>query len=106
MNINRRSFFGLVAGFAVAPRATWRDLWRPADLIYQAPTAAVFFAHDPFQPIPPHSGVMKCVIGEWADYYSEHDGMIETGPGCSTRLADRIAALPDGDPRKIEMRRS
>lgn len=46
---------------------------------------------------------ITAVIGEYADYYCEHDGMIEVGPGCYERLKARIDALPDGDPRKIEL---
>lgn len=105
MNIGRRGFFGLIAGFLAAPRANWKDLWRPADFISPPPAgAAVSFTRDPQQPLPLHSGVLKCVIGQYADYYSEHDGMIETGPGCFDRLADHIEELSGGDPRKIQMR--
>lgn len=105
MNIGRRGFLGLLAGFLVAPRAKisdWTRYWRPGNLIYRAPTQAAYFVLDPSQPLPPHSGVIKAVIGQYADYYSEHDGMIEAGPGCSERLAARIAALPPGDPGKME----
>ena len=45
----------------------------------------------------------EIVIGQWADYYAEHDGMIEKGPGCSERLQTRIDALPDGHPSKIQL---
>lgn len=43
------------------------------------------------------------VIGQYADYYSEHDGMVEMGPGCSERLHARIDALPDGHPSKVQL---
>ena len=44
------------------------------------------------------------VIGQYADYHAEHDGMIESGPGCSERLQARIDALPEGHPSKTELR--
>ena len=48
--------------------------------------------------------VANLIIGEYADYYAEHNGMIELGPGCTERLQARIDALPDGHPSKIELR--
>lgn len=64
-----------------------------------------FFTHNISQPIPPHAGEVKCVIGQYADYYIEHDGMVEHGPGCLERMQRRIDALPDGDdPRKMELK--
>lgn len=48
--------------------------------------------------------IADLIIGEYADYYAEHDGMIELGPGCTERLQARIDALPDGHPSKIELR--
>lgn len=35
-------------------------------------------------------GYNAIVIGAYADYYAEHDGMVEIGPGCSERLQARI----------------
>ena len=45
----------------------------------------------------------KITIGQYADYYSEWDGMIEMGPGCLERLQDRIDALPEGHPSKVKL---
>jgi len=45
---------------------------------------------------------VMAVVGEYADYYAELDGMVEKGPGCSERLQARIDALPEGHPSKIE----
>jgi hypothetical protein len=46
--------------------------------------------------------IVIAVIGSYADYYVEHDGMVEIGPGCSERMQARLDALPDGDPRKVD----
>ena len=48
--------------------------------------------------------VANLIIGEYADYYAEHNGMIELGPGCTERLQARIDSLPEGHPSKIELR--
>jgi hypothetical protein len=102
----RRGFFGLLAGFAMAPRATWRDLWPPADLSFRNFHLPTELAKTAFcRPLPegtPQPIHLVAVIGQWADYYAEHDGMIETGPGCRERLDARIAALPPGDPGKVD----
>jgi hypothetical protein len=45
----------------------------------------------------------KVVIGEYADYYIEWDGMVESGPGCMERMQARIDALPDGHPSKVRL---
>jgi hypothetical protein len=45
----------------------------------------------------------KIVIGEYADYYSEWDGMVETGPGCMERMQARIDDLPEGHPSKVQL---
>ena len=47
--------------------------------------------------------LVKCVIGQYSDYYTEWDGMVEIGPGCLERLQARIDALPDGHPSKAEL---
>ena len=45
----------------------------------------------------------KIVIGSYADYYSEWDGMVEKGPGCLERLQARIDSLPNGHHRKVKL---
>ena len=47
--------------------------------------------------------IKKVVIGHWADYYIEWDGMVEKGPGCMERMQARIDALPDGPPSKVQL---
>ena len=47
--------------------------------------------------------VKKVTIGQYADYYSEWDGMVESGPGCLERLQARIDALPDGHRSKVQL---
>lgn len=109
MKIGRRGFFGLVGGAIAGALMPWRKEtetfrnWQHADLIYSPPAdRAVFWTRDKSATIPPHCGSEKFVIGQYADYYAEHNGMIEKGPGCSERLAARIDALPKDDPRWIE----
>ena len=46
---------------------------------------------------------IKAVIGSYADYYIEWDGMVEIGPGCMERIQARIDALPDGHPSKVQL---
>ena len=46
---------------------------------------------------------IKPVIGQYADYYIEWDGMVEIGPGCMERIQARIDALPDGHPSKVRL---
>ena len=46
---------------------------------------------------------IKAVIGQYADYYIEWDGMVEIGPGCMERIQTRIDALPDGHPSKVQL---
>ncbi len=46
---------------------------------------------------------IKPVIGQYADYYIEWDGMVESGPGCMERVQARIDALPDGHPSKVQL---
>lgn len=106
--MERRTFLGFLASVIAAlfaPRhllEDWREEWHPADFVYSPPKGAVFFTRDPDQPIPPNSGTQKFVIGQYADYYAELDGMIETGPGCTERLQARIDALPEGHPSKVD----
>ena len=45
----------------------------------------------------------QIVIGSYADYYIEWDGMVEIGPGCMERMQARIDALPDGHPSKVQL---
>lgn len=47
--------------------------------------------------------VKKAVIGQYADYYIEWDGMVEKGPGCMERMQARIDKLPDGHPSKVQL---
>lgn len=51
----------------------------------------------------PRTEVIKAVIGQYADYYIEWDGMVEKGPGCMERMQARIDALPDGHPSKVRL---
>jgi len=46
---------------------------------------------------------IKAVIGQWADYRIEWDGMVESGPGCMERMQARIDALPEGHPSKVQL---
>ena len=43
------------------------------------------------------------VIGQYADYYIEWDGMVESGPGCMERIQARIDSLPDDHPSKVQL---
>ena len=43
------------------------------------------------------------IIGAYADYYIEWDGMVDTGPGCLERMQVRIDALPEGHPSKVQL---
>ena len=46
---------------------------------------------------------IKAVIGSYADYYIEWDGMVESGPGCMERMQARIDLLPEGHPSKVRL---
>ena len=46
---------------------------------------------------------MEAVIGQYADYYIEWDGMVEIGPGCMERMQARIDLLPEGRPSKVRL---
>lgn len=45
----------------------------------------------------------EIVMGQYADYYAEWDGMVEKGPGCLERLQARIDALPEGHRSKVQL---
>lgn len=115
--ISRRGFFGLVAGFLAAPRARiskFAGLFpgRNYSVPFHLPTELAKMKMCRPLPLPTENlitfysypfhtaqeqreAAMKCVIGSYADYYSEHDGMVEIGPGCRERLDARIAAGPE-----------
>lgn len=94
----RRGFFGLLAGFAVAPRASWRDLWRPADIIYVAPTrnSTLFFSNETLEKLKANTPVFvdakKIVIGQYADYYPIVTALLES-PAVDRELELRGLAI-------------
>ena len=45
----------------------------------------------------------KIVIGSYADYYVEWDGLVESGPGCMERMQAKIDALPESHPSKVQL---
>jgi hypothetical protein len=45
----------------------------------------------------------KIVIGSYADYYVEWDGLVESGPGCMERMQAKIDALPESRPSKVQL---
>jgi hypothetical protein len=47
--------------------------------------------------------IKDVVVGEYADFYIEWGGMVESGPGCMERMQVRIDALPEGHLSKVQL---